>query len=107
MTPWTITRQAPLSMELSRQENWIRMPFPPPGDLLNPGIKPEFLASLALAGRFFSRALLGKPNLELPSGYITHYMFKYHLAVFPFFYGNLDSEKQHKNLLILWPLLLL
>ena len=30
------------------------MPFPPPGDLSDPGIKPAFLASPALAGRFFT-----------------------------------------------------
>ena len=95
MTPWTVTRQAPLSMELSRQENWIRIPFPPPGDL-NPGIKAESLASLALEAGFFTTAPLGKPNLGLPSCYITHCMFKYHLAVFLLFSGNLDSENNTK-----------
>ena len=30
-TPWTITHQAPLSLELSRQEYWSRLPFPSPG----------------------------------------------------------------------------
>ena len=38
--PWTVAQQPPLSMELSRQEYWSVLPFPPPGDLLNPGIKP-------------------------------------------------------------------
>ena len=37
---WTVTRQAPLSMEFSRQEHWNRLPFPTWGDLPNPGIKP-------------------------------------------------------------------
>ena len=32
-----ITCQAPMSMEFSRQEYWSGMPFPPPGDLSNPG----------------------------------------------------------------------
>ena len=32
-------RQAPLPMESSRQEYWSGLPFPPPGDLPNPGIK--------------------------------------------------------------------
>ena len=40
VTPWTIAHQAPLSMELSRQEYWSRVPFPSPGDLPNPGIEP-------------------------------------------------------------------
>ena len=38
--PWTIAPQAPLSMEFFRQEYWSGLPFPSPGDLLNPGIKP-------------------------------------------------------------------
>ena len=33
-------RQAPLSMEFSRQEYWSGLPFPSPEDLPNPGIKP-------------------------------------------------------------------
>ena len=37
VTPWTIAHQALLSMELSRQEYWSRLPFPSPGDLPNPG----------------------------------------------------------------------
>ena len=32
------TCQAPLSMGLSRQEYWSGLPFPPPGDLPDPGI---------------------------------------------------------------------
>ena len=39
--PWTVARQAPLSMEFSRQEYWNGLPFPIPGDLPNPGIKPR------------------------------------------------------------------
>ena len=39
-TPWTVAYQAPLSMEFSRQEYWSGLPFPSPGDLPDPGIKP-------------------------------------------------------------------
>ena len=39
-----IACQAPLSMEFSRQEYWRGLPFPPPGDLPDPGIEPRFLA---------------------------------------------------------------
>ena len=39
-TPWTVTRQAPLSMGFSRHEYWSGLPFPSPGDLPNPGIEP-------------------------------------------------------------------
>ena len=40
-TPWTVACQAPLSMGFSRQEYWSEWPFPSPGDLPNPGIKPR------------------------------------------------------------------
>ena len=39
-TPWTVTPQAPLSMGVSKQECWSGLPFPLPGDLPDPGIKP-------------------------------------------------------------------
>ena len=39
-TPWTGAHQAPLSVEFSRQEYWSGLPFPSPGDLPDPGIKP-------------------------------------------------------------------
>ena len=45
--------QAPLSMGLSRQEYWSGLLFPPPGDLLDPGIEPTSPVSLTLAGGFF------------------------------------------------------
>ena len=50
-SPWTVGHQAPLSMEFSRREYRSGLPFPPPGDLPDPGIKP---ASPALAGGFFT-----------------------------------------------------
>ena len=39
-TPWTVARQAPLSVGFPRQEYWSGLPFPPPGDLPDPGIEP-------------------------------------------------------------------
>ena len=39
--PWTIARQAPLSMGFSWQEHWSGLPCPPPGDLPNPGNDPR------------------------------------------------------------------
>jgi len=41
MTPWTVALQAPLSMGFSRQEYCSGLPFPSPGDLPDPGIKPR------------------------------------------------------------------
>ena len=41
-------------LEFSRQEYWSGLPFLTPGDLPDPGIKPTFLASPVLAGRFLT-----------------------------------------------------
>jgi len=50
-------------MGFSRQEYWSGLPFPPPGDHPDPGTKPTFLMSLALAGRFFTtRKVLRSPR---------------------------------------------
>ena len=43
--PWTVARQAPLSMEIFRQECWSGLPFPTPGNHTDPGIKPASVAS--------------------------------------------------------------
>ena len=59
VTPWTVACLAPLSLRFPRQEYWSQLPFPSPGDLLDPGIKP---ASPALAGGFFTIESPGKPN---------------------------------------------
>ena len=39
--PWTVAYQDSLSMGFSRQEYWSGLPFPPPGDLPDPGIEPR------------------------------------------------------------------
>ena len=62
VTTWTVARQAPLSTGFSRQEYWSGLPFPPPGDLPNPGIKPE--SPVSLAGRFSTGEPSGKPPFE-------------------------------------------
>ena len=41
--PWTVTCQAPQSMEFSRQKYWSGLSFPPPGDPPDPGIKLSLL----------------------------------------------------------------
>ena len=57
---WTVAHQVPLSMRFPRQEYWSRLPFPPPGDLPNPGIEPASLKSPALAARFFTTSTTWK-----------------------------------------------
>ena len=39
-TPWTVAHQTSLFTGFPRQEQWSGLPFPPPGDLLDPGIEP-------------------------------------------------------------------
>ena len=54
--------QAPLSLGFSRQEYWSGLPFPSPGHLSYPGIKPASPVAPALAGGFFITALPGNPG---------------------------------------------
>ena len=63
-TPWTVACRAPLSMEFSRQEYWTGLPFPSPGDLPEPGIKPKSLMSPALAGRFLTTGATWEAQLK-------------------------------------------
>ena len=65
---WTLACQPSQSMEFSRQEYWSGLPFPPPGDLPNLGIKPELLESLALAGRFFTNWTTWEASREIAAG---------------------------------------
>ena len=58
---WTASHHALLSMGFSKQEYWIGLPCPPPGDLPHPGIKPSSPVAPALAGRVFRAEPPGKP----------------------------------------------
>ena len=58
--PWTVACQALLPMGFPGQGYWTGLPFPSPGDLLNPGIEP---ASPALEGELFITETPGKPSL--------------------------------------------
>ena len=57
-TPRTVALQAPLPVEFSRQEYWGGLPFPSPGDLLDPGIE---AGSPALQADALLAELLGEP----------------------------------------------
>ena len=61
VTPWTVARQAPLSMGFPRQEYWSELPFPTPKDLPNPEIEP---VSPALAGSFLTTGPPGQPSFH-------------------------------------------
>ena len=60
-TSWTIACQARLFMGFSRKEYWSGLPYPPPGDLPNPGIKPTSPVSPALQADSFPLSQ-GSPN---------------------------------------------
>ena len=69
VTLWTVARQAPLSMGFPRQEYWSGLPFPSPGHLPDPRIKP---VSPALAGGFFITESPGKPCMCVHTHTHTH-----------------------------------
>ena len=64
-TLWTISHQAPLSMQFSKQGYWSGLPFTSPGHLPNPGIKPASLVSPALAGGFFTTSTTWETHREI------------------------------------------
>ena len=73
MVPWTIARQAPLSMEFSMTECWRWLPFPPPGDVPNPGmelrspaLQEEKLDICAVGRGGFRYALIGGFGIQEP-----------------------------------------
>ena len=66
-----LAHQAPLSMRFPRQEYWSGLPFPSPGHLPNPGIKPGTQASSTLAGGFFTISATWKTLWLLISIHLT------------------------------------
>ena len=54
-------------LEFPRQEYWSGLPFPPPGDLPDPGIEPKYLASPALQEDSLPTEPSGKPTRLLYS----------------------------------------
>ena len=66
-TPWTVAHQTPLSKGFYRLEYSDGLTFPLPGKLSNPGIRPESLASPALAGRFFTTSTVEAGRNSIPS----------------------------------------
>ena len=57
----SVVHQTPLSMGFSKQEYWSSLPCPPPGDLLDPGIKPRSFRLLCWQVGSLPLAPPGKP----------------------------------------------
>ena len=102
-TRTVVAHQAPLSMGFSRQKYWSGLPFPPPGDLPDPGTEPASFPSPALAGGFFTTAPPRKP--PLPHTPTTHSPFSWKILLFSyvmvFSYRSLPSI----NFFLMWKFL--
>ena len=86
-TPWTVARQAPLSVRFPGWEHRRGSPFPYQGDLSNPGIEP---ASPALGGGFFTTEAPGKCMV------IKIALWKWLLCYLPgFIYNTVKDHKQY------------
>ena len=72
-TPQTVAHQDSPSMEISRQEYWSGLPFPSPGDLPNPRIKPKFPVSPALTARIFTTSATWDISSEPEFSFCTVY----------------------------------
>ena len=66
LTPWTIAHQVLLSMGFFRQEYWSGLPFPPPGDLPDPGI--ECKSHVSCTGRQVLYHYCGSPSANASNG---------------------------------------
>ena len=67
LTPWTVACQVPLSMQFPRKKYWSGLPFPSPGDLPDPGIKPALPCLLHRRWIFFLLlSHLGRARVHMP-----------------------------------------
>ena len=65
VTSCSLAGHPPLSIECSRQEYWTGLPFPPPGDLPDPGINPCLLCLLHWLVDSLSLSHMGSPDVYL------------------------------------------
>ena len=86
--------QAPLSMEFFRQEYWSGLPFPPPGDLPDPGIEPVSPSASELAGGFFTTEPPGTLYI-LPKNHETVHLSKWILCYLNYIPPKADVPHTH------------
>ena len=103
VTPWTVPCQAPLSM--SQWKYWSGLPFPPPGDLPDPGIKHASLVSPVLADRFFTPGPPGKPSESYAWQVVwvgLHFSSCYPHAQRELCSGHIFPSRSHPALTAMW-----
>ena len=59
--PWMVAHQDPVSVKFSRHKYWSGLPFPPPEDLPDPGIRPASPVSCALQADSLPLSHQGSP----------------------------------------------
>ena len=90
--PWTRACQASLSMVFPSQEYWSGLPFPPPGDLPDPGIQ---LTSLAMTGGFFTTEPPGSIALIYICLSCSRYFCQWSVLNLPSFITFLMAQNNH------------
>ena len=91
-TPWTVVRQAPLSMGFSRPEYWSGLPWPPPGDRTDLGIEPTSLMSPALASKFFTT------NASWQALSVLHVL----ISCYSFYWLSIPLRAKYKTFTMVW-----
>ena len=76
VTLWTTACQAPLSMGFSRQEYWIGLPFPPPGDLPDSGSNPHLFYLLHWQPDSLTLEHLRRPSRAIREAYYPNFLKK-------------------------------
>ena len=72
---WNVIYQTPLSIGFTRKEYWSGLPWPPPKDLPDPGIKPLSPAAPAWKVDFLTTEWPGKPVCVCGQEVSTHSYF--------------------------------
>ena len=102
-TPWTIAHQAPQFMGFPRQEYWSGLPFPFPGDLLNPEIEPvspaffttdHMVVLLLISLESWMFSIVGV-LIYIPTNYAQGFPFFHMLANIRYFLSFFDNSQSN------------
>ena len=100
VTPWTAAHQASLSLRFSRQRYWSGLPFPSPGALPNPGIKPRSPALQAESSSSIKYLYYSEAGCQIGCFSDFHYKYRnYFLYPLLFLPQNWRGNKIHSIML--------